>query len=160
MMNKPAFINWSLETINRKQIYKIQPARIEDIDELLKYPDNKNQTKEFLLSLIETTRTTSNLFLLIIVNSKIVGEFVFVIENNEGSIMNINILEKYWGLGIGTELMKLAIDVSKKNNLKKIWLAVLKTNTRAQELYERMGFKKIPNHKKETPIRWIYELKF
>ena len=47
----------------------------------------------------------------------------------------------FWGKGIGNEMMSFAINKAKDLNLKKIYLTVLKDNTRAIGLYEKFKFK-------------------
>lgn len=49
--------------------------------------------------------------------------------------------KRYWGKGIGSQVtMKLEDFANKKYGLRSIWLKVLKTNTRAQNLYSSRGF--------------------
>ena len=48
--------------------------------------------------------------------------------------------KKYWGQGIGKEMMNYIISITKKKHLKSIYLSVSRSNIRAQKLYEKNGF--------------------
>lgn len=48
--------------------------------------------------------------------------------------------KKYWGLGIGKEMLKYIENYCRKNKLKKIYLKVLKGNKRAFLLYQSFGY--------------------
>lgn len=50
------------------------------------------------------------------------------------------VLKKSWGCGIGNILLTQSIAWADTNNIKKITLNVLESNTTAIELYERFGF--------------------
>lgn len=60
----------------------------------------------------------------------------------------ISVKKKYWGLGIGTQLMKTIIDYAKKNNRTEILhLGVKADNIAAINLYKKMGFEEIGVYK-------------
>lgn len=48
----------------------------------------------------------------------------------------------YWGRGIGKLILDEVIRVAKDLGVKRVWLRVVKNNTRAIKLYERVGFVK------------------
>jgi RimJ/RimL family protein N-acetyltransferase len=48
--------------------------------------------------------------------------------------------KKYWGRGIGKELIKFSINEAKKMGLSSIWLNVRDDNIRAIKLYTKYGF--------------------
>ena len=55
----------------------------------------------------------------------------------------ISVAKKYWGLGIGKELIRYMIDWAKKGNVvRKINLRVREDNETAINLYTKLGFKK------------------
>lgn len=58
---------------------------------------------------------------------------------HRGSI-GIGLLEKYWGLGIGTAMLDELIALGRKWGLYQLELDFVEGNTRAQALYEKMGF--------------------
>jgi len=80
--------------------------------------------------------------------------------------LGIGIKSGYRGIGIGTQLMKILIDESKRAGLKILVLDHFDTNKTARGLYEKMGFKeagKIPkciykNGKYIDLVRLILEL--
>jgi RimJ/RimL family protein N-acetyltransferase len=50
--------------------------------------------------------------------------------------------KSYWGKGLGTEAIRLILHYGfNLLNLHSIWLAVFEDNTRAQRVYEKVGFK-------------------
>lgn len=50
------------------------------------------------------------------------------------------VLNDFWGHGIGKNLLKESIAWADSNDIKKLTLNVLETNTKAIELYKRLGF--------------------
>ena len=54
--------------------------------------------------------------------------------------LNVFVLIEFWGLGIGSTLMKALIDFAYDAGYEKIDLSVADDNERAVKLYERMGF--------------------
>lgn len=96
--------------------------------------------------LIKTdTEHKKNLFLVAVVNDKIVG-----FSRCEGNILKrfahkvefgVAVLKDYWGYGIGKNLLKESIAWADSNGIKKITLNVLETNEKAIRLYEKFGFK-------------------
>lgn len=55
--------------------------------------------------------------------------------------MGIVVLKDYWNLGIGYNLISTAVMLSKKAGLKKINLDTRIDNTKAVNLYKKLGFK-------------------
>lgn len=49
--------------------------------------------------------------------------------------------KKYWGKGLGVQMMVLMENEAREKELKSIWLQVNKSNIRATKLYEKMGYK-------------------
>jgi ribosomal protein S18 acetylase RimI-like enzyme len=95
--------------------------------------------------LIETDTTElKNLFLVAVVDNVIVGfsrcagnylkRFSHKVE------FGVCVLKEFWGYGIGKNLLKQSIAWADANNVKKITLSVLETNTTAIELYKKFGF--------------------
>lgn len=90
------------------------------------------------------TECARNLFLVAEVNGEIAG-----FSRCEGSKLKryahkvefgVGVLKKYWGYGIGTNLLGESILWADSNGIKKIELNVLETNEKAAELYKRFGF--------------------
>ena len=80
--------------------------------------------------------------------------------------IGIGIRAGYRGIGIGTELMRLLIEQSRRMGLKIVVLDVFETNKRAKGLYEKAGFKEsgripkgiIKDGKYIDLIRMVHEL--
>jgi len=80
--------------------------------------------------------------------------------------LGIGIKKGYRGIGIGTQIMKILIQESKKAGLKILILAVMDTNKTARRLYEKMGFKEVgriskgycKNGKYIDDVRMVLEL--
>ena len=56
--------------------------------------------------------------------------------------VGISIEQKYWGCGLGSYLMQLAIDQTRANGFEQLELGVYSDNSRAIHLYEKFGFKR------------------
>jgi ribosomal protein S18 acetylase RimI-like enzyme len=57
-----------------------------------------------------------------------------------GGVLGVGVLQDYRGQGIGTALIRAAIDMARATGLTRIELTVREQNARAIELYERLGF--------------------
>lgn len=56
--------------------------------------------------------------------------------------MGISVLKDYWGCGLGSYLMQLAIDQTRANGFEQLELGVYSDNARAIHLYEKFGFER------------------
>ena len=56
--------------------------------------------------------------------------------------MGISVVKAYWGCGLGSFLMQLAIDQAKANEFEQLELGVYSDNVRAIHLYEKFGFER------------------
>jgi len=92
----------------------------------------------------DDTESTSNLFLVVEVNERIVG-----FSRCEGNKLKrfshkvdfgVCVLKEYWGYRIGKNLLKESIHWADSNGIKKMNLSVLETNDKAIKLYEKYGF--------------------
>ena len=57
--------------------------------------------------------------------------------------LGISVKKDYWHKGIGSMLIKEAIEFAKKINIDSIYLTVRSDNERAKSLYTKFGFKKL-----------------
>ena len=76
---------------------------------------------------------------------KLVGEFGVAqvrphIKYRHRAVMGISVRKEYWGCGLGSYLMQLAIDQTRTNGFEQLELGVYSDNTRAIHLYEKFGF--------------------
>ena len=78
---------------------------------------------------------------------KLVGEFGVAqvrphIKYRHRAVMGISVRKEYWGCGLGSYLMQLAIDQTRTNGFEQLELGVFSDNTRAIHLYEKVGFER------------------
>ncbi|MEH7458549.1 GNAT family N-acetyltransferase [Bacillus sp. JJ1127] len=90
------------------------------------------------------TESPRNLFLVAVVNDRIVGfsrcEGVYLKRFSHKVEFGVCVLKDFWGYGIGKNILKESISWADANGIKKITLNVLETNDKAIKLYERLGF--------------------
>jgi ribosomal protein S18 acetylase RimI-like enzyme len=60
--------------------------------------------------------------------------------------------EQYRNQGIGTKLLRSTIAFAEQQRFSQIRLEVVNTNPKAKKLYERMGFRKVKDHKIPYPF--------
>ncbi len=60
------------------------------------------------------------------------------------------------GLGVGTELIRAAINKAKDSNMELLWLVSDADNIRAMRLYNKCGFRFSQNHKWESERMMLY----
>lgn len=78
---------------------------------------------------------------------KVVGEFGVTqvwphIKFRHRAVMGISVRKEYWGCGLGSYLMQLAIDQTRINGFEQLELGVCSDNARAIHLYEKFGFER------------------
>lgn len=78
---------------------------------------------------------------------KLVGEFGVAqvrphLKYRHRAGMGISVLKDYWGCGLGSYLMQLAIDQTRTNGFEQLELGVYSDNARAIHLYEKFGFER------------------
>lgn len=92
----------------------------------------------------ECLATNINLMLIAKINNEIVGQ-LFLQRSNKSRIrhiaeLGITVSKDYWGYGIGSYMIKIAIDWAIKQSISKIQLQVRTDNQRAVDLYKKLGF--------------------
>ena len=78
---------------------------------------------------------------------KLAGEFGVAqvrphIKYRHRAVMGISVLKDYWGCGLGSFLMQLAVDQAKANGFEQLELDVYSDNARAIHLYDKFGFER------------------
>ena len=63
-------------------------------------------------------------------------------EYRHRAVMGISVRKEYWGCGLGSYLMQLAIDQTRANGFEQLELGVYSDNARAIHLYEKVGFER------------------
>jgi ribosomal protein S18 acetylase RimI-like enzyme len=90
------------------------------------------------------TVSPRNLFLVAVADNRIVGfsrcEGTYLKRFSHKVEFGVCVLKDFWGYGIGKNLLNRSIAWADSNGIKKMTLNVLETNSRAIELYKRVGF--------------------
>lgn len=86
-------------------------------------------------------------FELIIFGNDIAGYMLYQFWPNGAELHTIAVDEKNRKKGVGTELVAHLLKWAKENEIKKVYLQVRPTNTKALGLYKKFGFKGIARRK-------------
>ncbi len=114
---------------------------------LLRTPEEVTMTleeeKAFLKSCAEDSR---RMMMAAFADGKPVGSISFAPAGPRKKVchraeMGVAVLREYWGQGLGTLLMREALDRARAMGYEQMELAVYEDNSRAIRLYERFGFK-------------------
>ena len=144
--------------INGQKIL-IRKAEIEDASEILEFNDRVGEETDYLSygsgeqgltlrdhqKLIDRSIHIGNwLILLAEINEQIVG----ILNFRSGSrprikhtgVFGVMVLKNHWKLGIGRVLVKSLLEWAKTAKIRKINLKVRPDNTRAMDIYRKIGF--------------------
>lgn len=111
---------------------------------------------------IEKTNSMQNCKLVLtIINNEIVGIASISSTQKErmkhNGTLGISFRKKYWGMGLGNEVMNYLIEWAKSNGItKKISLLVREDNERGIKLYEKFGFEREGLLKKDIYVHGVY----
>ena len=138
----------------------LRKATKEDAEQLIKYMDTIATESDFLTfeegelkltvkkqqAIIENNRMESKLFIIVILEDKIVGNLSFSaghrIRSKHAGEFGITVLKEYWNNGVASEMLDFMIEWAKLNKVtRKINLRVRADNPRAIHLYSKFGFK-------------------
>lgn len=64
------------------------------------------------------------------------------IKYRHRAVMGISVRKEYWGCGLGSFLMQVAVEQAAANGFEQLELGVFEDNVRAIHLYEKFGFEK------------------
>ncbi len=81
---------------------------------------------------------------------KVVGYGILSIAAGEAHILNISVAPEAQGLGVGRKMMEHLIEIARKK-AQTLFLEVRVSNTKAQALYESLGFNEIGIRKNYYP---------
>lgn len=117
-----------------------------ETDYLLSYPEESTRDDEKQSNYLkETTESDREIELLAIVDGKVVGMAGFNAIGSKYKIRHraefgITVSKNYWGQGIGKAIMNACIECAKEAGYIQLELDVVADNTRAIELYKKLGF--------------------
>jgi len=109
------------------------------------------ELKEDNLVLPEEEEKSGNLIYIGEVDNHTVGKVHVEVRNGVGGIYGLGVLPEYRGKGYGREILLLAIEQLKQQNVRDIMLQVAAKNATALNLYKSCGFT-------ETSVMDYYEL--
>lgn len=113
---------------------------------ILKYPEECQMPVEKEAALLESVNTSpDSVMILCSVDGHIAGNCSLSfrtrrMKTRHRAGVGIAILQKYWGLGIGTAMFKEMISLAKERGVLQLELEYIEGNERGRALYEKMGF--------------------
>ena len=116
-----------------------------ETDYLLSYPEESTRDDEKQSNYLkETTESDREIELLAIVDGKVVGMAGFNAIGSKYKVRHraefgITVSKNYWGQGIGKAIMNACIECAKEAGYIQLELDVVADNTRAIELYKKLG---------------------
>lgn len=117
-----------------------------ETDYLLSYPEESTRDDEKQSNYLkETTESDREIELLAIVDGKVVGMAGFNAIGSKYKVRHraefgITVSKNYWGQGIGKAIMNACIKCAREAGYIQLELDVVADNTRAIELYKKLGF--------------------
>lgn len=138
----------------------IRPVKKTDFDEIVKYRTQASEETHYvnppnekaIRDLIEesTGPAKRRLYYVAISGGHLVGQVIFLIEQEKLCIQNISVLSSMFGSGLARDLMLIAINWAKDNSIPIVELLVRADNVRAIKFYEKFGFEYIKEWRKES----------
>ena len=114
---------------------------------MARYPEEGAKLETLQKGLAGSEASALNVEVGAFAGEKLVGEFGVAqvrphIKYRHRAIMGISVRKEYWGCGLGSYLMQLAIDQTRANGFEQLELGVYSDNSRAIHLYEKVGFER------------------
>lgn len=127
-------------------------------DYLSRYPEEWDNDKSRQEGYINFLRTSSDVLSIIcFIGGQIVGnceiKFNRGIKTRHRGVVFITVLQKYWGLGIGSAMFTELISTAKAHECEIIELDVVEGNQRAIELYKKFGFSVVASKPKALKLK-------
>lgn len=119
----------------------IRPMTIDDVDEVYTVEEDCFVDPWSKDSIRKELKNDLARYLVAEIDDKIVGYVGIWFVVDEGHITNVAVHSDYRGKKIGDRLVKEMVELCKENNLVAMTLEVRTSNTVAQNLYRKYGFK-------------------
>ncbi len=121
----------------------------------------KRDLQEYQDFITATSKELNSIMLLATLNSEIIGIATINSSQKERTkhvgTLGIVVSEKYTGMGLGKVLMNELLEWARNNGItRKISLVTNENNTKAIDLYKKLGFEKEGLLKKDNFIRGTY----
>ena len=129
-----------------QEVINLYNSTHSETDYLLVYPDERTTDAKYEAFYIKNKLNSPNeAYILAVVDGHIVGEVQFTVVANcfkarHRADLSLTVLKSYWGLGIGSELLKACIDCARKAKYTQLELSVISDNQAAISLYKKFGF--------------------
>lgn len=112
---------------------------------ILRYPEECVETAEQEAAFLEGINNSETRIMIVCqIDGRIAGNcqlaFGNRIKTSHRSSAAIGLIQKYWGLGIGTAMFTEMIAIAKARGALQLELDYIEGNDRAKGLYEKMGF--------------------
>lgn len=123
---------------------------------ILRYPEEFMETVEQEATFLEAVNTSeTSMMITCIIDGEIAGNCQIIVRKNiktkHRASVTIAIIQKYWGIGIGSAMFKEMISIAKEQRVLQLELDYIEGNERAKKLYEKMGF--VQSTERENAIR-------
>lgn len=128
------------------KIERLAPAQLDELilaqnDIFSDYIIPIRSTPEFFTDYLRSVGGDLGSVLVALKDGKIVGYANPVIDGKEAWIGGLGVRPPFRSRGIGAKLMSAAEDMCRKRGAQTVLLEVIEGNTRAQGLYERLGYR-------------------
>lgn len=122
---------------------EFEPAKIENIDEMLKIEKRSFHSHWNKQTFFDEISAENGYYLVAKDKNRILGYSGFRFVLDEAHITTLAVHHRSRKKGIGTKLIEQLIKDARPMGLKKLYLEVRQSNTPAQKIYKKMGFKVI-----------------
>ena len=119
----------------------IRPMTIDDVDEVYVVEEDCFVDPWSKESIRKELKNNLARYLVAQLDDKIVGYVGVWFVVDEGHITNVAVHSDYRGKKVGDKLVKQMVELCKENNIVAMTLEVRTSNTVAQNLYRKYGFK-------------------
>lgn len=119
----------------------VRPMTSEDIDGVFEVEKNCFEDYWSKQSFRDELKNKNARYLIAETDGKIVGYIGIWLIIDEGHITNVAVHSDFRGRKIGNELMKEMVNLCRENGIVAMTLEVRASNTVAQNLYKKYGFK-------------------
>ena len=116
-----------------------------ETDFLLRYPEEWTVTAEQEAGYLEgLNRSQNDLMIVCTVDGEIAGNsqisFFPGLKTRHRAVLSIGLLERFWGLGIGTAMFEEMEKAARERGILQLELDYIEGNERGRRLYEKLGF--------------------
>ncbi len=119
----------------------VRGMRVEDVDEVVCIESEAFTSpwqRETFLDLLD--RDQVDLLVATLSGEGVIGYAVLWCILDQGELANVALKPAFRGRGLGTRLVERVIEVGRERSIETLYLEVRASNSRAIELYRRLGF--------------------